>query len=95
MAGPFVREKSEARRCAALALGLALIIPFGPVGLLCFMAAWLLIGLFRLRCRDQFGGITGDLLGTANEMIMLALLLGIAFSGARMTACTGWLWVFK
>ncbi len=95
MAGPFVREKSEARRFAALVLGLLIVLPFGPVGLALFMIAWLLIGLFRIRCRDQFGGITGDLLGTSNEMVMLALLTIIAFSGARIMACTGWCWILK
>lgn len=94
MAGPFIREKSELQRFAALLLGLLFVLPFGPIGLVFFMVAWLLIGLFRIRCRDQFGGITGDLLGTANEMVMLALLAIIAFSGPRIMACTGWWWMF-
>jgi len=95
MAGPFVQGASERHRFTALLSGLVVSLAFGPVGLVFFMVSWTLVGLFRMRCRSRFGGITGDLLGTANEMVALALLLMSSFPGERLLACTGWTWVVK
>jgi adenosylcobinamide-GDP ribazoletransferase len=95
MAGPFVSGASQAHRFRALLGGLAVCLPFGPLGLAFFMAAWAVVSLYGMRCRSRFGGITGDLLGTANEMVMLMLMIVIAFPGERILSCTGWMWVFK
>jgi cobalamin synthase len=40
------------------------------------------------------GGITGDLLGAANEIIEVTLLLVLAAPGAVIMRYTGWGWVF-
>jgi len=95
MAGPFVSGSAETHRFRALLGGLVVCLPFGPLGLVWYMVSWTLIGVFGARCRKEFGGITGDLLGTANEMVMLVLLILLAFPGERILSCTGWVWVLR
>jgi adenosylcobinamide-GDP ribazoletransferase len=66
---------------------------FGPLGIGLFLLGWGFTMLYGKRCRKQFGGITGDLLGTANEMVSLLLLLFCAAWGETIMSMTGWFWL--
>ena len=50
----------------------------GYAGLLALLAGLVASGLLILWMRDVFGGVTGDLLGMANEVIETSLLLAVA-----------------
>ncbi len=94
MAGPFVEGASNKHRFTAHILALGLCLFFGPLGVAVFGLAWLLVRIFGARCRKQFGGITGDLLGTANEMVEIFLLIICALPGKIILCYTGWGWIF-
>ena len=68
---------------------------YGPFGLAAWAVAWVIQRLFAARCRNQFGGITGDLLGTANEMVEVGLLMLCALPGAWIMDYTGWTWIIR
>ena len=73
-AEPFVHGASKKRRLLALGGGLLFCAAWGPFGLLCFAAGWSATKLFARHCRKAFGGVTGDLLGTLNEILETGLL---------------------
>jgi len=93
MAKGFVKGASSKHRFLSHIISLVLCLLFGPVGLLCFVLAGIMTWLFRRVCRTQFEGITGDLLGTANEIIEICLLMACALPGERMHYYTGWTWI--
>ena len=95
MGRAFVAGASRKHRIASHLLCLFLCLPFGPPGLGLFGLALLQTRLFALRVRDRFGGITGDLLGTANEMVEISLLLICAWPGGVILSYSGWDWVFS
>ncbi|MBW1806050.1 MAG: adenosylcobinamide-GDP ribazoletransferase [Deltaproteobacteria bacterium] len=94
MGRAFVKGASQGHRFVSLALCLLFCLPFGPFGLVLFVLAGIVTRLFRARCQKGFGGITGDLLGTANEMIEICLLMVCALPGKGILSYTGWNWVF-
>ena len=94
MARVFVARASPAHRLASHGISLGLLLPFGPLGLAFFALGWIETRLFAIRCRHEFGGITGDLLGTANEMVAVSLLMICALPGESILCYTGWAWVF-
>jgi len=94
MARPFVTGASEKHRQAAHLLSLGFCVPFGPLGLAFMILARLLTWMFRSRCQNRFGGITGDLIGTANEMVEISLLVICALAGKGILCYTGWAWIF-
>ena len=73
-AGPFVRGATGRRRASALLFGFALCLFWGLSGILCFFLGWLGTRLFAHHCRTTFGGVTGDLLGSLNELLETGLL---------------------
>ncbi|MBW1914879.1 MAG: adenosylcobinamide-GDP ribazoletransferase [Deltaproteobacteria bacterium] len=76
MAGGFIKGASNRHRATAHVLTFIITLSFaGPAGPGIYALAWIMTRLWKTRCENLFGGITGDLLGTANEMIMLLLLL--------------------
>jgi len=81
MGRPFVIGASTRHRILSHAATVLICIPFGPLFLLLFVLAWIQTRLFGRRCGRAFGGITGDLLGTANEMVEITLLMICAFQG--------------
>ena len=94
MAREFVKGASSIHRFVSHIITMVLCLLFGPVGLLFFLLAGILTWLFKRICRTQFGGITGDLLGTSNEIIEICLLVVCALPSERMLYYTGWSWVF-
>ncbi len=93
MGKAFVQGASTRRRFLSHAISVIFCLPFGPLGLLFFVLAWLLTWIFRYRCRHSFGGITGDLLGTANEIVEICLLIACALPGRGILCYTGWNWL--
>jgi adenosylcobinamide-GDP ribazoletransferase len=95
MARAFVKGASPKHRLASHLISLGICLPFGPIGLVFFGIAGFMTLLFKGRCRKRFEGITGDLLGTANEMVEISLLMVCAFPGKGILNYTGWAWVFN
>jgi adenosylcobinamide-GDP ribazoletransferase len=95
MARPFVKGASSKHRIASHVISIVICLLFGPIGLAFFGIGVLVTLLFKGRCRKRFGGITGDLLGTANEMVEICLLLICALPGKSILNYTGWAWVFN
>ncbi len=93
MAGPFVKGASRDHFVLSHALCLMVCLLYGPVGVALFLLGWGATKLYARMCRRQFGGITGDLLGTAKEMISLLLLLFCAAWGEKIMFTTGWFWL--
>lgn len=93
MADAFVKGASRKHRLVSHAICFVICIPFGPIGVAFFGLAALITELFRKRCRNRFGGITGDLLGTANEIIEVGLLFVCALLNKIIFDYTGWMWV--
>ena len=52
---------------------------FGPAGVFLLALGWGITGLLKIWFKKNFGGVTGDLLGTTNELVETALLLICAF----------------
>jgi adenosylcobinamide-GDP ribazoletransferase len=94
MGRPFVTDAGIRHRILSHTAAAALVIPFGPFFLLLFLLGWLETRLFGRRCQHAFGGITGDLLGTANEMVEITLLMICAFLGEVLLSLAGWGWLF-
>lgn len=95
MGHPFVARASARNRVLCHGITAALCIPFGPIAFLLFLTGWLEARLFGIRCRQQFGGITGDLLGTANVMVETTLLMVCAFTGSGLNTYLGWGWLLQ
>ncbi len=95
MAGPFFGRAQSRHRFLSHALSLLFCLPFGPLGLLFLALAWVGIRGFGAYGRRQYGGITGDLLGTANEMVEVGLLMICALPGERVLCYTGWTWALQ
>jgi len=94
MAKPFIRQASIKHRLTSHIISFFFCLTFGPLGLVLFAIGWFQAQVFGIRCRNQFGGITGDLLGTANEMLEVTLLIICALPGKSILYFTGWAWVF-
>jgi len=93
MGRPFVTGASIRQRVFSHMITVVLCVPFGSFSLLLFLLGWTETRLFGVRCRHAFGGITGDLLGTANVMVEITLLMICAFLGDGLLSCTGWGWL--
>jgi adenosylcobinamide-GDP ribazoletransferase len=94
MGGPFVKGAAPEHRLISHLISIIFCLPFGPLALGLFAAAWLQTWLFGLRIKSRFNGITGDLLGTANEMVEVTLLMICALPGESILCYTGWTWIF-
>ncbi|MHC4917795.1 MAG: adenosylcobinamide-GDP ribazoletransferase [Planctomycetota bacterium] len=90
-AGRFTEGAGLRHRVAALAVALVLsVLACGPLGAAATVAAWLLGRAFAWYCRRRVGGITGDLLGAATEIVEVVLLMAIAAAANPLTAFSGW-----
>lgn len=95
MAGRFLKGASNKHGVKSHLLSLGCCIFFGPLGVVLYILAWMVISIFGARCLKQFGGITGDLLGTANEMVEILLLMICALPGHSILCYTGWGWILS
>lgn len=93
MAKAFIKGASLKYRLISHAICFGICIPFGPPGIVFFGLAALITALFRRRCRSRFGGITGDLLGTANVMVEICLIFVCALFSNTILDYTGWMWI--
>ena len=77
LAAPFLSHLSWRHvAMSTVALAMALAVGFGAIGACLILLAGTLIILVGWRaCRRWFGGITGDTLGAANEVIEILFLL--------------------
>jgi len=95
MAKPFVAGASQRRRISAHLLSFAFCLLYGPLGAALSGLAGVIVWLFKRYCRNRYGGITGDLLGTANEMVEIGLLMVCALPGNAILKYTGWTWILS
>ena len=84
--GPFVEGARTRHRAVALlvALGLVLLVS-GPAGGLALLAAWLPARVLAIWFHRRIGGVTGDLLGAASELIETGVLFAGALVGNVLT----------
>lgn len=75
MGGPFVNGARPSHRVASWLSALLISLPFFPLGPVLLLATCFSCVLIRWRYLTSFGGITGDLLGTAGEVIQIGSLL--------------------
>jgi len=75
-AAPFVSAARPVHFVAAILVSSGLLLALGGWKVLLLLGAGMLAGsLFGISCRRRLGGVTGDLLGAACEMVELAMLV--------------------
>lgn len=90
-AGPFVEGAGMAHRVSALLIaGILLLAVCGPLGLGALLLGWIAATWFGAFCRRRVGGITGDLLGAASEIVESLILFVSAAGAGWLAAFTGW-----
>ena len=92
MATPFLCGASRGKAWAAGLISFFLCLFFGPLGVGLLAAGWVISRLLEASYKKGFGGITGDLLGTANEFVEIALLWACACAGERILPFLYWNW---
>jgi adenosylcobinamide-GDP ribazoletransferase len=92
-AAAFVEGGSTYHLVAAYVATLVATLLYGPVGLGVLAVAVIITWVYGAWCRQNIGGITGDLLGADNEIIEVTLLLVAAMLGKPLMAYTGWGWL--
>jgi len=93
MGRPFVAQASNRQRVLSHAATIGICLPFGPFFIMLLCVGWIETRLFSIRIKKQFGGITGDLLGTANQMVEVTLLIICSFLAKSALSYTGWAWI--
>lgn len=93
MASPFIKNAGTRHRVISHSITFSLCALFGLPAMVLFLISWLLTYLFGTRCEAVYGGVTGDLLGTLNEMLEVALLIVCALCGKELMSITGWTWL--
>jgi adenosylcobinamide-GDP ribazoletransferase len=94
-ASSFVQEASAYHCAAAYIITLVAALVFGPFGLAALAVGATVTWVYGAWCRQNIGGITGDLLGAGNEIIEVALLLLTAAPGSLLLGYTGWGWLLN
>ncbi len=94
MATPFLGGASRRKAWMAGGISFFLCLFFGPLGIGLVAAGWGISKLLEIFYRKGFGGITGDLLGTANECVEISLLFACACAGERILPYLKWCWLW-
>ncbi|HYA03168.1 MAG TPA: adenosylcobinamide-GDP ribazoletransferase [Syntrophobacteria bacterium] len=95
-AHPYVTGAATWHRVVATVAAVAIAVGgYGLLGLGALAAGFVVTRLFGSWCRRHLGGITGDLLGAANELVELSLLFLAAAPGSRLMLYTGWSWIIS
>lgn len=81
MAGVFIKNATNRYRVISHLITLIMCVCFGFTGIMLYLSALAVTFFLKGMFRRQFNGITGDLLGTSNEIIEVVLLMMIAVSG--------------
>lgn len=90
MASPFLDGITPRKERTAFGISLCLCLFFGPLGIALLAGGGVIAGVLRLSYNRAFGGITGDLLGTGNEMIEILLWWFCAAIGANVLPYLEW-----
>jgi len=91
---PFVQDAHNLHRIVALGVGMGLVLLIsGPIGTLALGVAWLFCRALATWFRRRLGGVTGDLLGAASELVETGILFAGAMVGDRLSTWNsgGWL----
>lgn len=90
-AASFVRDVRLRHRLGGWLVALALVLPiFGPAGAAALVAGLVIARSFGFWCSRRLGGVTGDLLGAASELVETGVLFVAAFAGGWVNAFTDW-----
>jgi len=92
-ARPFMEGASFQHRLRSHCFTLIVCLFFGPAGAILLALGWGVTGLLKASFKNFFGGITGDLLGTTNELVETVLLVICAIPGECILDMTGWQWL--
>lgn len=84
MAGVFIKDAKEKHRAVSHVITIFISFIFGIAGLILYMSAFAVTMILKGVFRRQFNGITGDLLGTSNEIIEVVLLMLVAVPGSAL-----------
>ncbi len=93
MAEPFVNGATTKQSLTSHSICLAITLFFGPFGIFLFCIAFILTRICKKRFLKQFGGITGDLIGTANEIIEILLFIICCLAGEKLLHLSNWSWI--
>lgn len=91
-ARPFVDGATPQQRFLTHGLSLLVCLFFGPGGVGLLVLGGIVTGILKMSFKKSFGGITGDLLGTANEIVETILLVACALPGEGMILLMRWNW---
>lgn len=94
-ASPFIKGATRRHRGIAHMMTFIACLCFGPLGMTLFIIAWLVTRLLGMSFQKMFCGITGDLLGTTNEILETALLFICALIGNLPLDYTHWSWLLS
>ncbi|MFH1481402.1 MAG: adenosylcobinamide-GDP ribazoletransferase [Pseudomonadota bacterium] len=83
-ARPFVQGSSSKSRFIAHFSSIMVCLFFSLGGLFLFFVGWITTRLLGHSFKRGFGGITGDLLGTTNELVEIILLMICALYGTSL-----------
>ncbi|MBW1980137.1 MAG: adenosylcobinamide-GDP ribazoletransferase [Deltaproteobacteria bacterium] len=89
-ASSFVEAATSRHRYSALGFTLVLAVVFGPPGVVLFTVAVTVSRLYGRWCGKRLGGISGDMLGAANELVETALFMLLAALGPTVTTYSSW-----
>lgn len=95
MATAFLESVTPRCRIISHTISICLCAGFGPAGFVLFGGAWVLTKFLGASFQRGFGGITGDLLGTTNELLETGLLGLCALPAKSLLDYTGWGWLMS
>jgi len=87
----FVKGARLSHRLSAWLLAVLMTVAaLGPAGAVVLLAGWAVARALGWHFMKMVGGVTGDLLGAASEIVETVVLFACAAAGARLASWTGW-----